>query len=150
MAKSTETSSKKEREKKKIQKRNEKEQERQQRKLNSKKSQGFDSMIGYVDEYGRLTDKPPEGIKKAIVNIEDIQLGAAARIEEKPEDIIRTGVVTFFNDSKGFGFIQDSVSNQSVFVHIHAATYQIRENDRVTFEIVSGQKGPAAANVKKA
>lgn len=151
MSRSPETSSKKDREKKRIQKRNEKEQKRQERKSESKKGQGFDSMIGYVDEYGRLTDTPPsEAGKKAVVNVDDIVLGATMRLKEKPEDKVRNGTVTFFNESKGYGFIRDTASGQSIFVHINAATYQIRENDKVTFEIVSGQKGPAAAQVKKA
>ncbi|MBX7052490.1 MAG: cold shock domain-containing protein [Flavobacteriales bacterium] len=151
MSRSPETSGKKDREKKRLQKRNEKEQKRQERKSESKKGMGFDSMIGYVDEYGRLTDTPPsEQGKRAVVNVEDIVLGATTRVKEKPEDRLRTGTVTFFNESKGYGFIRDTVSGQSIFVHVNAATYQMKENDKVTFEIVAGQKGPAASQVKKA
>ena len=91
MSRSTETFSKKDREKKRLQKRNEKEQKKQERKSESKKGQGCDSMIGYVDEYGRLTDTPPaEKGKKAIVNLEDIVLGATMRIEESPEERLRS------------------------------------------------------------
>jgi cold shock CspA family protein len=150
MGKSQETSNKKEREKKKHLKQNEKEQKRLERKHNAKKGQKLEDMFGYVDEFGRLTDTPPTGIKRAEINVEDIVLGATMRIAEKPEDLIRTGTVTFFNDSKGYGFIRDQANGNSVFVHINAALYQIKENDKVTFEIVSGQKGPAAAQVKKA
>ncbi len=150
MGKSQETSNKKDREKKKHLKQNEKDQKRQERKNNAKKGQTLEEQFGYVDEYGRLTDTPPTGIKKAEVNIEDIVLGATMRIDEKPEDLIRTGTVTFFNDSKGYGFIRDTANGNSVFVHINAALYQIKENDKVTFEIVNGQKGPAADKVQKA
>lgn len=150
MSKSTETYSKKEREKKKNQKRNEKAQRKEERKHDSRDGQDLNAMMGYVDEFGRLTDTPPTEVKKATVKLEDIVLGATIRIEESPEDRIRTGVVSFFNDAKGFGFIRDIKSGESVFVHINSATFPIKENDKVTFEIVSGQKGPAADQVNKA
>ena len=60
------------------------------------------------------------------------------------------GTVKWFSDQKGFGFIEQE-SGADVFVHhsaINAAGFKtLREGDRVTFEIVQGQKGPAAANV---
>jgi cold shock CspA family protein len=151
MGRSPETSGKKDREKKRLQKRNDKEQKRQDRKSESKKGMGFDSMIGYVDEFGRLTDTPPsEQGKIAEVNLDDIVLGATMRLKENPEEALRKGTITFFNESKGYGFIRDAANGQSIFVHINAANYQMKENDKVTFEIVAGQKGPAAAQVKKA
>jgi hypothetical protein len=81
-----------------------KSKKRLDRKHNTKKGQTLEEQFGYVDEYGRLTDTPPTGIKRAEINAEDIVLGATMRIEEKPEDLIRTGTVSFFNDSKGYGF----------------------------------------------
>ena len=60
------------------------------------------------------------------------------------------GIVKWFNDSKGFGFIEQE-DGQDVFVHhtgINAAGFKtLKEGDRVSFDIVSGQKGPAASNV---
>ena len=60
------------------------------------------------------------------------------------------GIVKWFNDSKGFGFIEQE-DGQDVFVHhtgINAAGFKtLNEGDRVSFDIVSGQKGPAASNV---
>lgn len=150
MSKSPETSNKKDREKKKTQKRNEKESKRLERKSNSKKGQPLEEMFAYVDEFGRLTDTPPDGTKKSVINVGEIVLGATQRMPDNPEDRIRQGVVTFFNDSKGYGFIRDTVSGQNIFVHINSAMYQIKENDKVTFEIENGQKGPAAAQVNKA
>jgi cold shock CspA family protein len=64
-------------------------------------------------------------------------------------DLIRTGVVTFFNDAKGFGFIKDLVSQESVFIHVNQLQEPIKENDKVTFEVEMGPKGPSAINVKK-
>jgi CspA family cold shock protein len=63
------------------------------------------------------------------------------------------GSVKWFNDSKGFGFIQQE-DGPDVFVHFSAITMEgfksLQEGDRVTFDIVEGQKGPQAANVQKA
>jgi CspA family cold shock protein len=62
------------------------------------------------------------------------------------------GTVKWFNDAKGFGFIEQD-GGQDVFVH-HSAIQadgfrSLHEGDRVSFEVVDGQKGPAAQNVKK-
>jgi CspA family cold shock protein len=64
-----------------------------------------------------------------------------------------TGTVKWFNDAKGFGFIQRE-GGPDVFVHFSAIQSNgfksLAEGDRVEFEIVDGQKGPQAANVSKA
>ena len=63
-------------------------------------------------------------------------------------DPIRKGIVTFFNDSKGYGFIKDSETSESIFVHVNNITEEIKENNVVSFEVEMGQKGPSAIQVK--
>lgn len=62
---------------------------------------------------------------------------------------MKTGVVKFFNEEKGFGFINDEESNKDVFVHKSGLIDRIRESDRVTYEMEDTPKGPSAINVKK-
>jgi cold shock protein len=59
-----------------------------------------------------------------------------------------TGTVKFFNEGKGFGFIKHDGSNQETFVHISGLKDQIKENDRVEFEMQQGRKGLNAVNVR--
>ena len=60
------------------------------------------------------------------------------------------GIVKFFNDSKGFGFIKDAESSKEFFVHVNGLIDSIRENDEVTFDLEEGRKGLMAINVKHA
>ncbi len=65
----------------------------------------------------------------------------------------KTGVVKWFNDRKGFGFIKVD-ENQDVFVHYSALQGEgfktLKEGESVEFDLVEGAKGPQAANVVKA
>lgn len=58
------------------------------------------------------------------------------------------GTVKFFNTEKGFGFIKHDDSNTETFVHVSGLIDEIKQNDRVEFDLKSGQKGPNAVNVK--
>jgi cold shock CspA family protein len=142
-----ETWSKKEREKKKRQIKKEKQERRQERKENSKLGHDPESMYAYLDENGNLSSKPPDPKKKIVINVEDIEIGVPKH-EDNPEDLIRTGIVTFFNNDKGYGFIKDQETQQSIFVHANSLSEPIKENNKVSFEVEMGPKGANAINVK--
>ncbi|MCF8448617.1 MAG: cold shock domain-containing protein [Taibaiella sp.] len=144
-----ETMGKKEKEKKKQKNKRDKEEKREERKLNNNKGKGLDSMMAYVDEDGNISSTPPDPRKKREVNLENIQMGAAKREPIDPSELIRTGVVTFFNEAKGYGFITDLKSQQNVFVHVNQLSEAVTEKDKVTFEIEMGPKGASAVSVKK-
>ena len=149
MGKSQETFSKKEKEKKKLKKRKEKEEKREERKANSAKGLGLDDMMAYVDEDGNITSTPPDpNKKKQTVKAEDIQITVPKDEDIEPLDAIRKGKVTFFNESKGYGFIKDQETQESVFVHMKGLVDQVRENDKVTFEVEKTPKGLSAFDVR--
>lgn len=58
------------------------------------------------------------------------------------------GTVKFFNETKGFGFITPSDSSEDIFVHVSGLIDQIRENDKVTYQVERGKKGLNAVNVE--
>ena len=60
-----------------------------------------------------------------------------------------TGKVKFFNESKGFGFIIDSVNQEEYFFHFSNMLDPVVKNDDVSYELVEGKKGKNAVNVKR-
>jgi cold shock CspA family protein len=149
MAKSQQTFNKKEIEKKKLKKKKDKEEKKEERRANNK-DQTFEEMLAYVDENGNISSTPPDPKKMRIIKSEDIQLGIMKQADVEPADLIRKGTVTFFNDSKGYGFIKDTVSQESFFVHMKGLIDPIKENNKVTFEVEMTPKGPSAIAVKLA
>jgi|SRR6478609_1898159 len=148
MAKSQETWSKKEKENKKAKKKLEKEQKKEERKANSKGAKSFEDMIMYMDENGNFTSTPPDPSKRVAIREEDIVINVPRNRVEAAPDPNRKGTVTFFNDSKGYGFIKDSDSQESIFVHINGLIDPIKENNKVSFRVEMGHKGPNAVDVK--
>jgi cold shock CspA family protein len=149
MARSKQTFAKKEKEDKRKKKRKEKEEKRLQRKANSNKGKGFDSMIAYVDEMGRITATPPDPSKRTELKLEDIQLGARKETDQPYEEVINTGRVSYFSDEKGYGFIKDRVTKESVFFHLSVVKTDIKLNDEVSFDKTRGPKGYTATSVTK-
>lgn len=148
MGKSQETFSKKEREKKKIKKRKEKELKKQERKENSDGG-GLDNMMAYVDENGNITDTPPNPDKKSKIKAKNIEVGVPKKDDSEIEDPIHQGKVAFYNDSKGYGFINDKNNGEKYFFHVNNTFEDVDENDTVSFELERGNKGLNAVKVKK-
>jgi cold shock CspA family protein len=147
MGRSQETFGKKEVRSKKEKKRKEKDLKRAKKKSEGKKN-SFEDMIAYVDEFGVITTTRPDPDKKTVVIAENISLEVTKNNPDNAPDYIRKGVVTFFNDSKGYGFIRDLESRMSVFVHANNLLEPVKENNIVSFEIGKGPKGPSAMKVK--
>ena len=137
---------KKEREQKKKKNKKDKAEKMQERKDQAKK--GYNDMIAYLDENGNLSTTPPDPRKRVEIKLEDIQIGVPEYVPPTQAELTRTGKVTFFNTAKGFGFIKDRVSQESIFVHATNLSVAIQENDTVNFEIEMGQRGPTAVRVK--
>ncbi|HNV28916.1 MAG TPA: cold shock domain-containing protein [Cyclobacteriaceae bacterium] len=150
MARPQETFNKKELEKKRLQKRKEKEQRKEERKANAKEGSSFEDMLAYVDENGNISSTPPDPTKKrSTIKTEDIVIGSSNfGSANQSGGAARKGKVTFFNTSKGFGFIKDSDNGESIFVHSNGLSTPIKENDMVSFETERGFKGLNAVRVK--
>ena len=58
------------------------------------------------------------------------------------------GTVKFFNEAKGFGFIESEESEKDHFVHVSGLVDEIRDGDKVEFELVEGKKGLSAIQVR--
>ena len=147
MGRSQESYNKKEVRNKKEKKRKEKEKKRLHKKETGKRN-SFDDMIAYVDEFGQITSTPPDPDAKVEVEAASIEISTTRNEESQKNDFVRKGVVSFFNESKGFGFIRDMETRQSVFVHVNNLLEPIKENNMVSFEIGKGPKGPTALKVK--
>tara|TARA_B100000902_G_scaffold387181_1_gene430889 strand:- start:12 stop:203 length:192 start_codon:yes stop_codon:yes gene_type:complete len=61
---------------------------------------------------------------------------------------MKQGIVKFFDDTKGFGFITEEGSGEDYFVHSTGLSRRIKESDKVEFELKEGQRGMQAHNVK--
>jgi len=147
MAKSQQTYNKSEKEKKRLKKRELKKKKMEARKLDVKENGTKGIEFAYVDHDGNLTDTPPDPTLKVEVDIEDIILGIPKKEEGEAEDPIRKGKVSFFDSSKGFGFIVDSDNQEKYFTHVSGLIDDIAENDKVTFELEKGMKGMNAVKV---
>ncbi|WP_034045495.1 cold-shock protein [Wocania ichthyoenteri] len=149
MAKSQVTFNKIEKEKKRLKKREEKQKKKEARRAEAKENpQGI--QFAYVDFNGNLTDTPPDPAMREKVEAESIELGIPKK-EDREEEVFtaKEGKVSFFDHSKGFGFILDSVNQEKYFVHVSGLIDEINENDKVTYELERGQKGMNAVRVKK-
>ncbi|MEO7394673.1 MAG: cold shock domain-containing protein [Chitinophagaceae bacterium] len=149
MSKSQETFGKKEKEKKKLKQRQDKMEKMEERKANAKKGKSLEEMMAYIDEDGNISSAPPDPKRKKVFKQEDMQISVPKYDPGDPADLIRSGTITFFNQDKGFGFIKDSITQESIFIHINQLSEPVKENDKISFEVEKGPKGLNAINAKK-
>jgi len=151
MAKSQQTYSKSEKEKKRLKKREDKKKKMEARKLEKEESGRKGIEFAYVDHNGNLTDTPPDPSLKIKVKAKNIEVSIPKTLDSEREafDPVRNGTVSFFDHSKGFGFIIDSENQEKYFTHVSGLIDEIVENDKVAFELEKGQRGMNAVRVKK-
>ena len=142
------TFEKREKEKKRQQKQEEKKRKKEERKANSPGG-GLENMMAYVDENGQLTSTPPDPSKRKEIDISEIQIGVPRRSAEEEVPEQRIGRIDFFDTSKGFGFIREEGSQERFFVHVSGLLDEVKENDRVTYDVERGPKGMNAVRVRK-
>jgi cold shock CspA family protein len=135
---------KKELEKKKQSKKLEKQKRKEERKANSGNG-SFDDMIAYVDEFGVITDTPPDPSQKEKVDLESIAVSTPKK--EEVEEVPLKGRVEYFSADKGYGFIKDISNTEKYFFHISNAPADIKEGNLVTFELERGKKGMNAVKI---
>ena len=119
------------------------------RKLEAQESGKKGIQFAYVEHDGNLTDTPPDPSMKVEIDVESIEIAIPKKEELEEPDPIRNGKVSYFDTSKGFGFIIDLENNEKYFTHVSGLIDEIAENDKVTFELERGMKGMNAVKVKR-
>ena len=127
MAKSQQTFNKSEKEKKRLKKREEKRKKMEARKAAAKEHGKKGIEFAYVDHNGHLTDTPPDPSKKIKVDAESIEISIPKAAEAEEVDPVRKGSVSFFDSSKGFGFIIDAEDQEKYFCHVSGLIDEISE-----------------------
>jgi cold shock CspA family protein len=149
MAKSQQTFSKSEKEKKRLKKRQDKQKKMDARKADKEENGTGGIQFAYVDHNGNLIDTPPDPTMKVVYELDDIQISVTKKEDLPQEDPVRNGKVSFFDTSKGFGFIIDAANNEKYFTHVSGLIDQIAENDKVSYELEKGMRGMNAVKGKK-
>lgn len=149
MAKSQQTFNKSEKEKKRLKKREDKRKKMEARKLEKQENGSKGIEFAYVDHNGNLTDTPPDPSQKIKVKAKNIEVSIPKTLDSDREafDPVRNGTVSFFDTSKGFGFIVDSENQEKYFCHVSGLKDEITEGNRVSFELEKGMKGMNAVKV---
>ena len=147
MAKSKETFNKKDKEQRKQRHKQDKLRKKEERKSTKRDGNSLDGMMAYLDENGNITDVPSDPRIKKVYKQEEIQIGVPQQVDEPDE--FRFGTVSFCNDAKGFGFINDDTSRERVFFHYNDIMEEIHETDKVQYRITRGPRGLSAIMVTK-
>jgi cold shock CspA family protein len=139
------SSHKREREKSKQQKRLEKQKRKEERRSQGKSS--FEDMIAYMDEYGGFHENPQD-IVKDDVKAEDIEVSTPKKEDvEESEAVTLNGVVDYFDEKKGYGFIQAETGHERFFFHISNAPEEIEIGDKVSFQTEDSPRGKNAIHI---
>jgi len=146
MAKSRETFNKREKEKQRQREKQQKREKIKERKANHVKGKSLDQMMAYIDENGNITSTPQDPRRRSAVKIEDIQIGVPQRPEG--DSPLNEGIVEYFNEAKGFGFIVDG-NGGKYFFHVNQVLKPVAENDKVSFQPEKTPKGWSAIDVRK-
>lgn len=140
MGKSQITFNKKERTKKKQLKKKEKLEKREFNKDNNDKGKSFEEMFAYVDEYGNLSDTPPE--KKYEFKEEDLLH------PDHDADEYSHGKVSYYNEEGRYGFIRDNVTKQTVYFNDRLAGIVLKIDQRVQYKSIRTKQGDQISEVK--
>lgn len=144
MGRSKETFGKKEVRNKQLKKRKDKEKRKLEKKELGKQS--IDEMIAYVDDNGIISSTPPDLSNKEEIDVNSIEIGVPKK-ELREDNTPNQGTVTKFDESKGYGFIVDSMTKNSIFFHISDCDFNIKTGNLVEFETEKGHNGLKAKNV---
>lgn len=139
-----ETWSKRQREQKKRNAKMAKMERRLERKESNLKGKGLNAMLAYVDEYGNLSETPPD-VRANSFNRPAPVAGTGRGLDDGRQ---QRGIVIFFDDNRGYGFIKNAQARESIFVHANSSAVELEENLKVTFEVQKGPKGLMAVNVR--
>lgn len=143
-----ENQAKKEQKKKKAQLKQDKAERAQMRKQNNDKGKTLEEMYMYVDELGNLSSVPSNKSSAQNARLDEIVFQTAPRAEQAGDmELARDGQIQYFDQTKGFGFITDTMTGQRVFVHSSELPRPVTEAERVTFLRKKNEKGFFATNV---
>lgn len=140
MAKNQLTFNKKERAKKQQQKKQEKQEKRALNKANNDKGKPLEEMFAYVDEFGNISDTPPE--KRYEFKEEDLVRPA------DPADEYQFGKVSYYNDTAHYGFIKDNDSNDTVYFNDRIVGKELRIGQRVKYKYIRTKQGNQVSEIE--
>lgn len=146
-----ETFSKRERRKKKIERRREKENRRDERRQIPVKRKSLEEMMAYVDENGNLSDTPPDPKNAYKATLDDIIIDTPKAFPDDPEALL-IGVVSYFDPSKGYGFITNERTQDRLFVHVSdliQPNATLSMGDKVSYTATRSPRGMQAVGVSK-
>ncbi|WKW46115.1 cold shock domain-containing protein [Myroides sp. JBRI-B21084] len=137
--------SKKENNKKKTKRLQDKQLRREDRKANNNKGKSLEDMIVYVDVNGNFTSVPPHLQNKE----EDLAKAMKkSKSQQVDSETVFVGIVTHISD-KGYGFITEEKTGESVFFHMGQAIVEVKKHEKVSFKKELTPKGFRAIDIKK-